>query len=699
MPTVVEALVTTLTLDASEYIANTARQRAAMKAMSSDERQFVRDMDQFNKDKERQKRDEQRQTDSQEKERKKLFAAHEKDISDQTKHTEESGKRQSEAFGKVTRSAVAMLAIFTAGKGIKDFVGSLTSGDAATSRLSRNIGMNIETMSKWQGVAQELGGTAQGVSKTFESWSDDFQNFLNGSGQSAFLEAFNKIHVSVTDTNHKLRDMGDIAMDIAKSPDFQALTRPAQATFLKNLNLDEGMSNAIMEGPDALGKRLNKQPVISAQDGKNAELFETNLNKLEKQSKSLGRSLFNDLAPGLLQVMDIFEGMMKSQNAQDFVRDVGEGLKEMAIDLRDAPWKDIKEDMHEFFHTTNEIVDALGGWKNITEVLFALWAANKVAGLVTNISKVAGALAGVKGGAGGGSVLGLLGWLGAGYEGGKLLGSAAEDAGHSLNENNETGKGIDNWWQTHVQNPARSMAGLKPLNDNEWSGVAAAPKPLTGLVANPDIERYRPLFNLIGKSEGTDSRDGYNETLGFGKWTGGKGSHTDLSHMTLDQIDALQTSMLNKQHAEGIDNASSALGRYQFTQTTLRDMRQKYGLSGDTMFDATGQDKLALQRIKMAGSDDPTALAHIWASLPVSRGDRGGAYGQGTHVSFDQVEEALSQVHSSTSRFAGNNSGDVNIARIDIHTAATDAPGIAKDMRAALNKYAFVRQANTGVVS
>lgn len=79
---------------------------------------------------------------------------------------------------------------------------------------------------------------------------------------------------------------------------------------------------------------------------------------------------------------------------------------------------------------------------------------------------------------------------------------------------------------------------------------------------------YRPLLDLIGLTEGTDKGRGYNETLAYGRLTGGP---VDLTGMTLTQIDGLQTRML--QHKSNVWNSSTA-GRYQIVHTTMRAIRK-----------------------------------------------------------------------------------------------------------------------------
>ncbi|ADZ70101.1 transmembrane protein [Polymorphum gilvum] len=159
---------------------------------------------------------------------------------------------------------------------------------------------------------------------------------------------------------------------------------------------------------------------------------------------------------------------------------------------------------------------------------------------------------------------------------------------------------------------------------------------------------YRPLLDLIGRSEGTDRGRGYNETLGYGAFSGG--DH-DLVAMTLDQIDELQTAMLA--HPKNSLN-SSALGRYQIVRTTLRKIRKQLKLSGLELYSAEMQDRLGCYLLGVRGIDRwlggvisrdalMDALAKEWASLPTSKGV-GHYSGQRASVSTAAVFLALEEV-------------------------------------------------------
>lgn len=169
---------------------------------------------------------------------------------------------------------------------------------------------------------------------------------------------------------------------------------------------------------------------------------------------------------------------------------------------------------------------------------------------------------------------------------------------------------------------------------------------------------YRPMLDLISRAEGTAApKRNYNETLGYGAYTGG---NVDLVRMTLKQIDALQTSMLR--HKANKWN-SSALGRYQIIRTTIRSIKSTLGLSDGELFNDAMQDRMACYLLGQRGIDKWLSgnlklstlmnnLAAEWASLPKLDGK--GAYAtagngdlhkaQSARVSVAEVQKALEEV-------------------------------------------------------
>lgn len=156
---------------------------------------------------------------------------------------------------------------------------------------------------------------------------------------------------------------------------------------------------------------------------------------------------------------------------------------------------------------------------------------------------------------------------------------------------------------------------------------------------------YRPMLDTIGFSEGTDKGDGYNETLGYGDYTGGD---VDLVSMSLAEVDRLQGRMLK--HPKNRLN-SSAVGRYQIVRTTRRAIQKALGIPGSATFDAAMQDRMACYLLGVRGIDKYLAgrlsedtlltnLAKEWASLPTPSG-KGFYGGQRAAVKPSRVRAAL----------------------------------------------------------
>jgi len=214
-----------------------------------------------------------------------------------------------------------------------------------------------------------------------------------------------------------------------------------------------------------------------------------------------------------------------------------------------------------------------------------------------------------------------------------------------------------------IQRLSGGNPGVDPTVTNSISPDTRSK--LTSLLSDPPkVERLTasnvpvaPILNLVGHTEGTDKGDGYNETLGYGAYTGGD---VDLVNMTLGEIDALQTEMLR--HPNNKWN-SSAIGRYQVIRTTLRDIKKELGLTDDMKFAPELQDQIAMRLLERRGlsrwlageiSDEEfmTGLSAEWASLPKASG-KGTYKGQRVGTSSSGVRTALSKVRDSSSKSKG----------------------------------------------
>jgi len=178
----------------------------------------------------------------------------------------------------------------------------------------------------------------------------------------------------------------------------------------------------------------------------------------------------------------------------------------------------------------------------------------------------------------------------------------------------------------------------------------------------------------------------------------------------------------SKGNYSAINPTSGAFGRYQFLPSTWQEVSTQLGLTDRS---PVSQDRAAwfyaAQRYRAAtggrsleadvaegghGAQIAAALRGLWPSLP------GGSQQLETQQTLDKnlamgISRApivgaasvpsLVQNSNSNSQLSSSNSSTTNIGVITVNTQATDANGVARGISSAIEKYAYVPQANTGL--
>jgi tape measure domain-containing protein len=179
-----------------------------------------------------------------------------------------------------------------------------------------------------------------------------------------------------------------------------------------------------------------------------------------------------------------------------------------------------------------------------------------------------------------------------------LVVEALEDAEGKIGDLNES----------ELDGLKEQVAGLLGLFDDFLAkiGLVREEMEAPGLTYGPPTRNTRASRNrsareaarsgirdLIGYAEGTDKGRGYNETLDYGRWTGGP---VNLVNMTVNEVLRLQSQMLSNPENRalyGDGKGSSAVGRYQIVSKTLKSLKSQMGLSGNEKFSARLQDAMA----------------------------------------------------------------------------------------------------------
>ena len=153
-----------------------------------------------------------------------------------------------------------------------------------------------------------------------------------------------------------------------------------------------------------------------------------------------------------------------------------------------------------------------------------------------------------------------------------------------------------------------------------------------------DQESYKPLLGLISQAE---SKGNYNAYFGN---AGNKS--IDFTKMSIGEVLDWQSEFVKN------GSPSSAVGRYQFLNTTLLDLVDSLGIDKSTRFNESTQDKLAIKLLERRGSEDyvnddisknkfAANLAMEWASLPKVAGENPNQ----SYYQTDGINKALVKPH------------------------------------------------------
>lgn len=296
-----------------------------------------------------------------------------------------SGATAAQYFGKLRNEALALAGVMLGGMGIKAFVGNLTTADAQLGRVSRNLGISTELLSAWGQVAARNGGSAEGMVSAFQALNEQLQIY-NRTGQSSITPLLQRLGVN---SMSELEDLPRVLTKIAGTLNDEIAsgrtTRGQAVSLLSGLGLDPGIINAMLSGTKRFAEQLRealKLGVPSEKDTNAAIALEQAFKKTQQAAIHLGRTILTQFTPAVTAALeDVDKWLSKDENREWLNAKITEAvvtIKEFAIEV-------------------NNVVTALGGWKVVTEVLFALWIGSKFLKVIANMTRLLGLLAAIPG--------------------------------------------------------------------------------------------------------------------------------------------------------------------------------------------------------------------------------------------------------------------------------------------------------------
>lgn len=218
---------------------------------------------------------------------------------------EQDAKATASSFGNARLQLLGYLGAFLGLRGITQFIQKQTQINAETGRTAVVLDITTKQLSAWRGAAERSGGTAEGMTASISSLVSEFQRFAL-TGESSVLPYFRALGIDIADSNGKMRNSGDILLDL--SDKFKAMNDPAKANaFGRALGLDQSVINMLLQGRVAVAALIAEQEklgTITEKDAKASADLLRSWTGLVQAATNIGRSIMQYMTPALTSFFD-----------------------------------------------------------------------------------------------------------------------------------------------------------------------------------------------------------------------------------------------------------------------------------------------------------------------------------------------------------------------------------------------------------
>jgi hypothetical protein len=243
----------------------------------------------------------------------------------------ESSKRTAGGIDNLTKAAAGFLAVLGGMAALKHFVLDSIASGAALDRLSRNLGLNVETISAWGNAVEQMGGSAKGLQGTMDMLSRA-QTELRVTGTTSLIPYFSALGIALSDVHGKALPVDNILLQLATR--FEHMDRTQANNIGRMIGIDQDTLNLLLQGRKELELTLARQKENTVLTKKQAEedvKLQKTIVGLKQEFAAFGRGLLQQASPaleGLLGLLKTFGDW--AQGHQQFI---GDFLKTMAVGL------------------------------------------------------------------------------------------------------------------------------------------------------------------------------------------------------------------------------------------------------------------------------------------------------------------------------------------------------------------------------
>ena len=305
------------------------------------------------------------------------FGAKSKSVDRSLKKTDDSARKLSkdfDAMGKQFGSAlksirnqtVALFAVFTAGRGVKNFITDTINSSAALGRLSDNIGISVNKLRAYQIANEKAGGSQNGLINQLRESANAIAEMKTGVLNEGVANAFRfgLRSEDLKDAETYLKARADIVARFYEQD-------PAQAQLVaRKMGLSDDAFEAIKGGSAALEeyvRQAQKMVSINEADAKASERLRRQIVDLKRSFSETAERVSFSLIPIFKRFGALFQKFSRLIGDNKGV--IGEWANDaaMAIDEFSEAWK-----RGEFDEDIQTLKDLASAFMDVVRVVIQL---------------------------------------------------------------------------------------------------------------------------------------------------------------------------------------------------------------------------------------------------------------------------------------------------------------------------------------
>ena len=275
------------------------------------------------------------------------------------KTVEESSKRAAETVNLITRRVLELFAVITGSQALTEFTGKIITADAALGRFASTVGETPQRLSEWENASERFGGSAEATAATLARVNKQLFD-LNRNGQMlprefSQLQAWTGMSI---DPNHGVeRYMSDLSAALQKLHEL----RPADAHIVAQaLGIDPATEQLMYKMGRGIDGYLDKLKNVAPSDAaiEAATRLQTAWVTLGQQATALGNTILASIGPAIADVIDKTTKWIDKN--QDWINSgISDALKKVVDYIGSIDWNDMNAGFEKFAGIAKTTAEAI----------------------------------------------------------------------------------------------------------------------------------------------------------------------------------------------------------------------------------------------------------------------------------------------------------------------------------------------------